>query len=290
MRALTFTQMHGLGNDFLVVDGRQAFVTAEAAARLCDRRRGIGADGILTLLPPSAPGAAARMHVFNADGSVAEMCGNGLRCVVRHLLEASGDAARRVVIETGAGLRDGELAGPPGRVRVGMGVARLVEPRIELELLGQRFAGVVVSMGNPHLVLGPWDPDQLRGLAERFGPGLERHPRFPERVNIGFFAPTGDAGLRLVVFERGSGITEACGTGAAAAAVVARRARLVAPDRPVTVHLPGGALAVEIDGAVDAPGPELGAVRITGEAVVVFTGTVALGAGEVQPAPEGAAW
>lgn len=281
---LAFAKYQGLGNDFIVIDARRApaFLTSAAAARLCERRRGIGADGVLTLLPPRTPGADLRMHIFNADGSVPEMCGNGLRCVVRFTLGAEPGA--HLSVDTDAGRREGWLE-RDGRVRVTLGTARLLAAEVDTGALGEGRRGVGISMGNPHLVLRPTpsDGDPL-ALARRLGPALERHPQFPDRTNVGFLAAyeVNDAeALRLVVFERGAGLTEACGTGAGAAAVAAVRWGLVRGDRRVRVELPGGPLEIGLDGDPRrdvAPGEALAEVEITGDAVRVFAGTV-----EVEP-------
>lgn len=260
MPRVSFGKYQGLGNDFVVVD--QAFVTAAAARRLCDRRRGIGADGVLTLLSPRDRRAAVRMHIYNADGSVAEMCGNGLRCVVRKLL--SERSASEIAVDTDAGVLVGRL--DQGAVRVELGAVATIDDSIPVDLEGETVEGLGVSVGNPHLVLPPFAPDaDLKALARAHGPRLERHPRFPERVNVELLKPTPE-GLDLVVFERGSGITEACGTGAAAAAYASLLRGTVSAS-PVTVRLPGGALSVHVLG---------GRVEISGPAEHVFDGTVDL--------------
>ncbi|MCK6549520.1 diaminopimelate epimerase [Myxococcota bacterium] len=288
----SFAKYHGLGNDFVLVDARRGdrWPTASAAVRLCDRRRGIGADGVITLLPARSGAAALRMHLYNADGSVAEMCGNGLRTVVH--LALVGRAGGHVTVDTDAGLREGWIEAS-GRVRVTLGAARLVDPAITADVGGAPRIGVGISMGNPHLVLGPFEAGvDLRALAARDGPGLERHVRFPERVNVGFVGVAGPHAIRDVVFERGAGITDACGTGAAAAAVAMCRLGAVRPeDERVTVELLGGPLEVRIEGDPARraePGDELARVEIAGEAVHVFDGAVELADGELQPVERGA--
>ncbi len=278
---VSFAKYEGLANDFVVIDGAHHWVCAEAAARMCDRRLGIGADGVLTLLPPRHPEAAVRMHVFNADGTVAEMCGNGLRCIVRHHLEGLG--RHHVVVDTDAGLREGWLQSD-GQVRVSMGEAVLIEDSVRAPVDDTEFRATAVSLGNPHLVLAPFAAGiDLRALAERYGASLERHPSFPERVNVGFASLEG-ARVKLVVFERGSGITQACGTGAAAAAAVVLRDGLVSAG-PVWVDLPGGPLSVTVEGRPtedSGPGASLGQVTITGGARHVFDGEIELAASELQ--------
>jgi len=238
---LRFVKYQGLGNDFLVVEG--PLMDAGRARRLCDRRRGVGGDGVLTVLPPRTPGAAATMHIYNSDGSVAAMCGNGIRCVARHLAEVralSGD----LVIDTDAGPKACTIHRGPGgaveAVSVEMGPAR-VEGEQDFTVGSERLHAVRVSMGNPHAVL--FDAP-TRERAGAVGPTIER--AVAGGVNVGLARP-GPGGVDLVVWERGSGLTDACGTGACAAAVASARAGLVPTGAPVEVRLPGGALAVTVD-------------------------------------------
>jgi diaminopimelate epimerase len=256
---LSFVKYHGLGNDFIVVEG-PPLMEPERASRLCDRRRGIGADGVLTLLP-AEQGGAARMHIFNSDGSVAAMCGNGIRCVARHLAETrrlEGD----IVIETASGPRrcrvhrDG--AGRFDSVTVDMGSAR-VEGEQDFEVGEERLRALRVSMGNPHAVLFD-DPSPAR--AERIGPAIER--KVPGGVNVGF-ARARPGGLDLVVWERGAGLTEACGTGACAAAVAALHLGKLRPGGAIEVRLPGGPLSIAV-------GPDLSRVEMRGPAERIFDG------------------
>jgi diaminopimelate epimerase len=265
--ALTFTKYHGLQNDFVVLDRGSLRVNAKGAARLCHRRRGIGADGILSLLPAVSSDADFQMHVFNADGSEAEMCGNGLRCVVQHHLRDTDQT--RVKIDTGAGLQEGWRVGDD--IGVTLGAASLIAEGIVVDGLP---VATGISMGNPHLVL-PLIPlgESVTEHAQRRGPDLERHPRFPERVNVGFPQLLGANEVRLVVFERGSGITDACGTGAGACVAALARRGLVDPALPVNVHLPGGPLQVRLEGEK---------VSIIGEAIRVYGGTVELAQDELQ--------
>lgn len=271
MAALDFEKVHGLGNDFVLIDRRSGGdpVTAGEAAFLCDRRRGVGADGVLTLLPPRGEGALALL-IQNADGSVPEMCGNGLRCVVDVVRDgASGGPVR---VETGAGLRLGWVE-PGGTVKVTLGRGRIVDDEIPVMLEGHAVPGVSVDLGNPHLVLFldavPLGGLSLTELADRFGPALERHPRFPERVNVGFARLLPDAeGIDLVVFERGAGRTLACGTGAAAAALAARHTGRWAGFGAIPVSLPGGRLRLEL------PALEGEDILLSGPTARVFRGRV----------------
>jgi diaminopimelate epimerase len=259
---LRFWKYHGLGNDFVVVEG-PPLVDPGRASRLCDRRRGIGADGVLTLLP-AEDGGAAYMHVYNSDGSVAAMCGNGIRCVARHLAEARG-LSGEIRIETGSGTKTCHIhRGPKGEVEavtVDMGTAR-VEGEQDFEVGAETFHALRVSMGNPHAVIFG-DPGRVR--AEWAGPAIER--LVPGGVNVGFAEP-GPDGIDLVVWERGAGLTDACGTGACAAAVAAIRTGRIRGGAPVEVRLPGGALQITV-------GPDL-AVRMKGPAERVFQGETGL--------------
>jgi diaminopimelate epimerase len=257
---LRFTKYHGLGNDFVVVEG--PLVGPERARRLCDRRRGVGADGVLGILPPTTPGAVATMHIFNSDGSVAAMCGNGIRCVARHLAEARG-LSGDLVVDTDSGPkrctvhRDGP-GGAVGTVSVEMGPARLEGEQV-FAVAGESLPAVRVSMGNPHAVLFD-EPTVARASA--VGPELER--LVPGGVNVGFARP-GPTGLDLVVWERGAGLTDACGTGACAAAVAAVRRGAFPAGRPIEVRLPGGALEITV-------GEDLARVTMRGPAERVFAG------------------
>ena len=243
----------GLGNDFVVLDRRASGVdlSADASRALCDRRRGVGADGVLVLLP--SPRAAARMVVHNADVSVAEMCGNGLRCVVKHLLD--GEPGRDALeVETGAGVLPARVrreAGEVVEVEVELGPARLQAPHlppgpdggpfVAAPVAGLRWPGTAVSMGNPHLVLLGAPPEVVR----EHGPRLEHAPGFPERTNVEAVTRSMD-GLQVSVWERGAGLTDACGTGAAAAVAAAVLAGWVPAEAFVPVDLPGGRLAVRV--------------------------------------------
>jgi diaminopimelate epimerase len=259
-----FFKYHGLGNDFVVLDHRQSGgdIDAAQAVRLCDRRHGIGADGVLVLL--SERDASARMVVHNADGSVAEMCGNGLRCAVKHLADA--DPARPPVLRvaTDAGLltcRPRYVAGEVAAVEVEMG--RVSFPFVAEPLPGHPgLVGTAVHLGNPHLVIFDRPLDEV----ETLGPVLERHPLFPHRTNVEWVSRVGQ-GLKLRVWERGSGLTLACGTGACAAAAAAvREGRLPGGDW-LEVELPGGKLSVKV-------APDLSDVWMRGPAVRVFEGQV----------------
>lgn len=267
---------HGLGNDFVVLDRRQTGVDidAEASRWMCDRRRGIGADGVLSLLPSKA--GVARMVVHNADGSIAEMCGNGLRCAVKYLADHADGRPERLNVETGAGVLScvpGYGADGVAEVDISMGPARLVAPNLPSGATGQPFLdapvpghpglrGFAVSMGNPHLVL----LDRPLEEAERLGPTLEVHPAFKDRTNVEFVRVDPD-GLTVVVWERGCGLTQACGTGACASATAAVLAKRLPADAWLRVTLPGGDLQIRVP-------PDLSDIRLRGPVAFVFEGVV----------------
>jgi diaminopimelate epimerase len=280
---LPFYKYQSLGNDFIVVDAvadgpRVTRLGApEAARKLCDRHFGIGADGILFLDGEvAATEASRRLTIWNADGSQAEMCGNGVRCVAKYLHDRLpvGERPLALVIATAAGPRRCAIArGPDGlaaTVEVDMGRAEVGPPEAPL-LFDDDTAEpgphelVRVSMGNPHAIL--FRQDASPTLARRLGPPIERHPRFPRGTNVELARLEPDGSLTVHVWERGAGLTLACGTGACAAVAAACHAGLRAFGRPHRVVLPGGALTVRID--------EGGGTVMHGPATHVFDGTLA---------------
>ena len=261
---LRFWKYHGLGNDFVLVEG--PLMAPDRARRICDRRRGIGADGVVTILPARTPGAAVEMHIYNSDGSVAEMCGNAIRCLARHLAETRGvDGGIR--IDTGAGTKQCTLHrgadGSVAAVSVEMGPARL-EGEQDFKVGGETLHAVRVSMGNPHAVI--FDPHPTQGRASALGPPIEK--AVDGGVNVGFARAAGGA-IDLVVWERGAGLTDACGTGACAAAVAALCRGLVQPGIPIEVRLPGGVLSIIVS-------EDLSRVAMRGPAERVFAGEAGL--------------
>jgi diaminopimelate epimerase len=289
-KALPFFKVQGLGNDFVVVDLRPGRPGAgatpsqeqpELVRAICDRHFGVGADGVLAILP--TPDGDARMRVLNADGSEAEMCGNGMRCVAKVLYESDPTLRKPALkIATGAGLLEcaiGVADGVVESVSVEMGRPRFtraevplapggVTPalRIPIETGGRTFQFTGVSMGNPHAVIFIDDPSaDLMKLAETHGPALETAAVFPHRANIEF-ARVRDGGreIDLVVWERGCGITLACGTGACATVAAAVLEERLPAGREVTVHLPGGALFITV-------APDRSGVRMRGPATTVFS-------------------
>ncbi|MDP9033680.1 MAG: diaminopimelate epimerase [Myxococcota bacterium] len=240
--SLAFHKYEGTGNDFIVVDATsEQDLSPERAVRLCDRHFGVGADGVLVVLPPRTATADARMRVVNADGSVPEMCGNGARCVALHLAQARGIRAGTVRLDTDAGVRPCavENAGGEGLVTVEMGSVRVLG-QLVIDLDGRTLEMTTADAGNPHAVLFG---DFSRGDMARLGPALSTHPAFPEGTNVGF-ARDVEGGIDLTVWERGVGITLACGTGACAAVAVACTAGRLRASYPVRVRLPGGELEV----------------------------------------------
>jgi diaminopimelate epimerase len=272
---IRFTKMHGLGNDFVVLDAvRQDFVPDAAQARfLADRHFGVGCDQILVVEPATRPDVDFRYRIFNADGGEVEQCGNGARCFVRFVHEQGLSDKRQIRVETRSGVISPRLEAD-GQVTVDMGAPRFKPAEIPfesdseatvqpLEVAGRSIDITVVSMGNPHAVQVVQDVDTAQ--VEKYGPLIESHPRFPRRVNAGFMEVLDRHGIRLRVFERGAGETLACGTGACAAAVAGIRRGLL--DSPVRVITRGGDLAIAWAGG-DAP------VLMTGPAVTVFAGEV----------------
>ena len=280
MAVLKFTKMHGLGNDFMVIDGiSQHFdPAATPIAEWADRHRGIGFDQLLLVEAPPLPEAEFGYRIFNADGSEVEQCGNGARCFARFVHEKGLSRNYRIKVATAKGLIVLNLQ-ENGLVTVDMGEPRLAAADIpfspapgeaadalwhEIGLDGASARFSCVNMGNPHAVLVV-DDVHCAPVAE-WGARLERHPQFPERVNVGFMQVLDAHHIRLRVFERGTGETQACGTGACAAAVAGMRAGLLARQGAVCVSLPGGDL--QIEWAADNH------VLMAGPAATVFEGTV----------------
>lgn len=298
MSRLPFAKVEGLGNDFLVVDlrpgqpaaaVRPSPVDPAVAQALCDRHFGVGADGVLAILPGDQ--GDARMRVINADGSEAEMCGNGIRCVAKVLYERDPSLRRPVLrIDTGAGLlacaieaaghRVASVTVEMGRPRLSRGEIPVTGPageralRAPLAAAGRTFAFTGVSMGNPHAVIFVDDTaEDLRALAERYGPGIEVDPLFPRRTNVEFARVRGGE-IDLVVWERGVGITLACGTGACATAVAACLEGRARPGAEIPVHLPGGTLFITVATERAGAEPTYAGVSMRGPARTVFEAEV----------------
>ncbi|MBR4356213.1 MAG: diaminopimelate epimerase [Elusimicrobiaceae bacterium] len=272
---MNFTKYTGLGNDFIFLDGQTALSVKNAsvlAQKMCDRRFGVGADGLVLLLPSAR--ADIRMRIINSDGSEAEMCGNASRCVPLHLYRRGVCKKKAITLETLAGIIKTEIIDETcGLVRVDMGRARLTRAEIPMQgapderaigvpagVCGKTFFGTAVSMGNPHFVIFTDKVEELP--LEKWGPVLEKHSLFPRKTNVEFVQVLNKYAVRMRVWERGAGITRACGTGACAAAVAGVLNHKTCPK--VTVKLDGGDLQIEW---VDQEH-----VLMTGLAQEVFTG------------------
>jgi len=270
-----FWKYHGLGNDFVLFEDFDGQVPDDAdfVRAVCDRRRGVGADGILYVRGDDE--ADAYMKIMNSDGSEAEMCGNGIRCVAKHMYDFGIAREETMTIMTLAGLKTVSVRAREGEVEtvtVGMGAPKL--DRADIPMIGDGRAvdavidvdgtpvqGTGVCMGNPHfVVLQALDPAQVDAL----GPKLERHPAFPRKTNVEFARPEGNV-LNVRVYERGAAWTDACGTGACATAVAAGLKGVVPLGQDVIVRLPGGDLVINAE-------RDLSNVHMTGPAVRSFTG------------------
>jgi len=272
---MKFTKMHGLGNDYVYVNGFTEHVTepSKLSRIISDRHTGIGSDGLIIIHPSKQ--ADVRMEMYNADGSRGEMCGNGIRCVAKYAVERGLAPGPKLRIETGAGIKPVECVMEGGKVasvRADMGLPELSARAIPTTIAADRvidhplrFGGVdyrvtCVSMGNPHAVVFVQDLHKV-DLAE-IGPRFEHAPEFPRRINTHFVRVDSPIHVTMRTWERGSGATRACGTGACAVCVAG--ALTGRTERAVTVELPGGEL--QIEWADDDH------VYMTGEAVEVFTG------------------
>ncbi|MGI6166805.1 MAG: diaminopimelate epimerase [Eubacteriales bacterium] len=266
-----FTKMQGLGNDYIVFDCQKSELPepSRLAVQMTRRRFSVGADGVILVCRSEA--ADVKMRIFNADGSEAGMCGNGIRCVGKFVYDRGIIKAKKLSVETLSGIRQLELfVGNDGRVnsvRVDMGEADFSPAGVPvlsagpvinqfLTVLGQTYNVTCLSVGNPHaVVILPGDPDKID--IERVGPALERHELFPERTNVEFIRVSDRKNIEMRVWERGSGETLACGTGACAAVAASARLGLCDFNTPVTVKLPGGELVVvcESDYHITMEGP-----------------------------------
>src|SRR5690554_1918100 len=280
---LSFTKMHGLGNDFMVLDATQAAIelSKEQIQLMADRHFGVGFDQLLMVEPAPTKDVDFGYRIFNADGSEVEQCGNGARCFARFVRDQRLTNKRVVRVQTAKGVIELKI-GKDGMVMVNMGVPELNPPAIPfaadrqkivytVEVDGQQIELSAVSMGNPHGVLVVDDVDTAPVAS--LGPALEKHPRFPARANIGFLQIVDRSHARLRVFERGSGETLACGSGACAAVVAGQLRGLL--DARVDVELRGGRLVIEWQG-------ESTPVMMEGPATTVFEGQLRL-PGEAPP-------
>ncbi|WP_428389243.1 diaminopimelate epimerase [Mucisphaera sp.] len=287
MPTLPFTKMHGLGNDYVYINAiahplPDDLDLHQLARNLSDRHRGIGSDGLILAVPPTpaAPQAHARMRMFNVDGSEGDMCGNGLRCLAKLVHDQKIARAKPLLIETGNGVLTVDYTtdthGQLSTATVDMGPPRFEAEAVPLnldhaqptdhpatwtlDLDGEPITFVAVNTGNPHAVIFT---DDLTAIdLRRLGPQLEHHPAFPARANIHWAQVLDRHTLKVIHWERGSGPTQACGTGATAAAVAAIHLNLT--ETKVTTKLPGGPLQIEW---------KSGSAKMTGEAVLSFTGS-----------------
>ncbi len=286
---MRFTKMHGAGNDYVYVNGFEEKIErpAEWAVRVSDRHFGVGSDGLILICPPSHAGSHCRMEMYNADGSRAQMCGNGIRCVAKYAFDHGIARTREMRIDTDAGVKTVRIeTGPDGKavqVEVNMGPPTLergsvpfvdggnpgeIARNVTIEAVGKRFRLTAVSMGNPHAVILIDEHPGLPPLAElpllEWGPHFERHRFFPQRTNTEFISMRSRTEMDFRVWERGSGETLACGTGACAAVVAGVLNGWC--ERETVVSLRGGDLRIRWS--------EGGDVFMTGPAVEVFSGEI----------------
>jgi len=278
---LKFQKMHGTRNDFVVFHdlANSVELGPDQVIRICDRRAGIGADGIIVVRADKS--ADFFMDYINSDGSVAEMCGNGIRCLAKYAYDNGLTRDTAIRVQTRAGIKILELfPGPDGTIdtiRVDMGEP-IFDPRLipvdidartvpivdyRIEAQGRAFDATILSMGNPHCVI--FVPDDSEALPAMYGPTIETLPLFPAKTNVEFVRVLDRTHILMRVWERGSGETFACGTGACAAAVAARLKGMV--DSGATVHLKGGDLLIEWQ-------TQTSSVLMTGPSVLVYSGTI----------------
>ena len=282
---MKFTKMHGLGNDYVYVNGFAERVDDPnlVAKQIADRHFGVGGDGMILILPPTTPGKAdVRMRMFNVDGSEGEMCGNGVRCVAKYSFDHGLTTNNPLRVETGRGVLSIDLKLKAGKVE--LATVDMDEPILELAKIPVEREKVMkgpdahtfrlsmmqgndlveatfVSTGNPHAVVFVEDVDKVD--LERVGPALENHPAFPKRANIHYAQVISRHELKMRTWERGSGITLACGTGACAVLVAASLTGRA--DREALIHLPGGDLTIRWDDKTNH-------LVMTGPATEVFSG------------------
>ena len=263
---MRFTKMHGLGNDYLYVYGAVPPNVSELSQKLSDRHFGAGSDGMIYICPSAV--ADFQMRIFNADGSEAKMCGNGIRCVGKYVYDKGYTDKTTLNIETGSGIRRLNLQILGGKVRsvsVEMGKATPDKDKI-IDVEGRKIVCTPVDVGNPHAVIFV---DNIENAPlTPLGPKIEKHPAFPGGVNVEFAQVLSPVKIRMRVWERGSGVTMACGTGACASAAAAVYKGFCNRNDPIAVELDGGTLAIEIDQYND--------VTMTGPAATVYEGDVAI--------------
>lgn len=282
--SVNFLKMQGIGNDFILINGINYKIDNynQTAKFLCDRHFGIGGDGLIIILPPESEKNNYKMRIFNADGSEAEMCGNGIRCFTHYLRQKKLSEDKKIRVETLAGIITPEIlkyseTDQKCQVKVNMGKPKFkpelipikVEKRTDfvedyqLATENTKFKINCVSMGNPHTIIFEDDIEQID--LSKWGEKIENHSLFPEKTNVEFIEIINSTEIKMRVWERGSGITLACGTGACASAVAGIKKGLI--DNDVTVHLPGGNLKIKWNG---------NNVIMTGPSEIVFEGKIKL--------------
>ncbi|MBE6692225.1 MAG: diaminopimelate epimerase [Ruminococcaceae bacterium] len=261
---MRFTKMQGLGNDYLYVYGEVPENIKELSIKLSDRHFGAGSDGMIFISPSDV--ADFKMRVFNADGSEAKMCGNGIRCVGKYVYDKGYTNKQEITVETLSGIKNLKFTLSDGKVKsvsVEMGVA-VTEDEIEISTESEKFILLPVSMGNPHAVVFVDDAEEIS--VETLGPKIENQPIFPDGVNVEFVEVLSRNELRMRVWERGSGVTLACGTGACASVVAAIKKGFCNYSEPISVTLDGGVLQITVY--------EDNSVVMNGPAEIVYEGEV----------------
>lgn len=283
----SFRKYHGLGNDFVLIDNRHMetpLLSPNQAVSVCDRNTGVGADGVIFLLPAEKPTSDFAMRLYNSDGTEPEMCGNGIRCLARFAndLGLNSQIDGRYVVDTLAGEIIPEMIPSSPQVRVDMGIPILLPPDVPTTLkttaennyvdilpsvAGRDWTFACVSMGNPHAItfVDKKTYDDMDSRLEADGPSFEHHPVFPQRTNTEFVFPRSRTEFDMLVWERGAGRTMACGTGACAVLVAAVLTGRADKDSPAVIHLPGGDLTIEWVSSTNH-------VLMTGPAELVFEG------------------
>ncbi len=284
---LNFSKMHGLGNDYVVINEFNEEIIPEdkkaaAAEELCKRGFSVGADGVIFIAPPNNEDADIRFRIFNADGSEAEMCGNGIRCFAKYVYENNIIPIENMLVETQGGVKKLLLNVENGKltsIKVDMGLATFNTNEIPMKTKKDEFlqevlivndksiSMTVISVGNPHAVIFT---ENLKNVnLEVIGPLIENHEAFPERINAHFVHVLDKNEVEMITWERGSGVTMACGTGATSSVIAGYRLGLLGDD--VLVHLPGGELRINIYRKEDSIG-----AFMEGDAVMVFEGSMEL--------------
>ncbi|MFW6256755.1 MAG: diaminopimelate epimerase [Bacillota bacterium] len=276
-----FTKMHGTGNDFILINCLEHKLKSPAkqATKMCQRHFGIGADGLILVLPADSPENDFKMRIFNADGSEAEMCGNGIRCFAHYLSTNNLTNKHKLRIETKAGIIKPQIIntiGDKSQVEVNMGQPKFAPEQIpvkipgardfiqdyEINLKNQKLKINCVSMGNPHTIIFLDNLEEIE--LENWGSQLENHEFFPEKTNVEFVKIISPKEVEMKVWERGSGITLSCGTGACAVVAAGIKKKLL--NNSVQVNLPGGELLINANESLDSP------LKMIGAACTVFTG------------------